>query len=170
MKSLYEIDANIIELLETGFNSACIDEETGEVDEEKANAYLENLQIDRKDKIENIAVFIKSLEADALAIKAEEKRLKERREAKERKAERMKSYVANSMLLHGDLKLETPRVALSFRKSDSVVVDDIALLTDEYITTKTEVVPNKTALKQALKYGEIINGAHLEEKQNLQIK
>ena len=170
MSSLYELDANIIELLENGFNSACIDEETGEIDENKVNQYLEELQIDRKDKIENIAVFIKSLEADALAIKAEEKKLKERREAKERKTERMKEYVKQSLLLHGDMKFETPRVVLTFRKSDTVVIDDLNKLGDEYLTTKTEIVANKTALKQALKFGEIIDGVHLEEKQNLQIK
>lgn len=170
MSSLYEIDGNIRQLLETGFNIACIDEETGEIDEKRANEFLERLQLERKDKIENIAVFIKEIDADAQALKAEEKKLKERREAKERKAERLKDYVKNSLLLNGDLKFETPRVALSFRKSEVVVVDDISKLNDEYITIKTEQSANKTALKQALKLGEIIDGVRLEEKHNLQIK
>ena len=40
MSSLYLIDNEIIELLENGFNMACIDAETGEIDEQKAQAYL----------------------------------------------------------------------------------------------------------------------------------
>lgn len=94
MNTLYELDSKIAEVLDTGFEMSCIDAETGEIDETQLAIYLEQLQLDRKTKIDNIAVYVKNLEAEAVAIRAEEKRLKERREAKERKAERLKNYTS----------------------------------------------------------------------------
>ena len=170
MKNLYEIDSNIIELLENGFNPACIEEETGEIDEAKANKYLESLKIDRKEKIENIAVYIKTLDSEAAAIKAEEKRLKERREAKERKAERLRDYLKTSMLMFDEKRFETARVVLSFRASKTVIVSDIELLDKAYIKEKVEYSADKTAIKKAIESGATVNGAFIEENQNLQIE
>ena len=71
--NLYQIDAEILKV---------IDFETGEVlDEDK----LEELQMSKNEKIENILLYIKNLNADAEIIKAEEKALAERRKAKENK-------------------------------------------------------------------------------------
>ena len=150
MASLFEIDNGILELLENGFNLACIDEETGEIDETKAAEYLEALQLERGAKVENIALYVKSLTSEAEAIKAEEKRLKERREQKERKAERLKEYLKSSMLAFNEPKFETARVALSFRTSKTVVVSDMEKLDKAYIKEKVEYSADKTAIKKAI--------------------
>lgn len=170
MSSLFEIESGIAEILENGFNSACIDPETGEIDEAKALGYLDALQIERGRKIENIALYIKSLKAEAEAIKAEEKRLKERREAKERKAERMSDYLKYSMLAFNEKQFETARVALSFRASKQVIVSDMDKLDKAYIKEKVEYSADKTAIKKAIDAGVIVAGAYIEEKQNLNIK
>lgn len=163
--SLYEIDNMVYTVLENGL---IFDEETGEVlfDEENLTA----LEMARNEKLEAVALYIKSLEAEAEAMKAEAKKLLDRREAKERKAERLRSYISNSMQALGDTKLETAKVALSFRKSESVDVYEPALLPAEYTKTKTTVTPDKTAIKAAIKAGQEVAGATLEIKQNLQIK
>lgn len=163
--SLYDIDNIVYTVLENGL---IFDEETGEVlfDEENLTA----LEIERNKKLEAVALYIKSLEAEAEAMKAEAKKLADRREAKERKAERLRSYISNSMQALGDTKLETAKVALSFRKSESVDVYDPVLLPAEYTKTKTTVTPDKTAIKAAIKAGQEVAGAMLEVKQNLQIK
>lgn len=170
MSSLYELNSGIIELLENGFNLACVDLETGEIDEKKAAEYLEALQIERSEKVENIALYIKNLESDSEKIKAEEKSLKARREAKERKAERLREYLKSSMLALKEPKFETARVALSFRSSKSVVIDDIEKLDKKYITEKVSYAPDKTAIKKAIDSGETVTGARIEENKNLQIK
>ena len=170
MSSLFEIDNGILELLENGFNFACVDEETGEIDAEKVAEYLEALQLERGVKIENIAVYVKSLTSEAEAIKEEEKRLKERREAKERKAERLKEYLRTSLLMFGDSKFETARVALSFRLSKQVIVSDIDKLDKAYIKEKVEYSADKMAIKEAIESGAVIDGAYIEEKKNLNIK
>lgn len=169
MNTLYELDAKIVELLETGFEMSCIDAETGEIDETQLAVYLEQLQLDRKTKIDNIAVYVKNLEAEAVAIRAEEKKLKERREAKERKAERLKNYIKTSMMLQGETKFESARVSMALRNSKAVVVDE-SKLESVYFTSKIVQSVDKKAIREALEAGILVEGAMLEERKNLQIK
>lgn len=169
MNTLYELDSKIAELLETGFEMSCIDAETGEIDETQLAIYLEQLQLDRKTKIDNIAVYVKNLEAEAVAIRAEEKKLKERREAKERKAERLKNYIKTSMMLQGETKFESARVSMALRNSKAVVVDE-SKLESVYFINKIVQSVDKKAIKAALEAGILVEGAMLEERKNLQIK
>lgn len=167
MMTLYEIDNETRIAIQTMLMS--VDEETGEVDEQMAKA-VEELQIARKEKLEAIGCYIKNLEAEQKAIKEEEKALKERADAKEKQIERLKAYVANSLLATNELKFESPRVAYSFRKSESVDVTDLSKIPTQYLKTKTTVDADKTAIKKAMKDGEIVEGAQLVIRQNLQIK
>lgn len=165
MATLYEIDQSILD---------CVDPETGEIlDFERLN----ELQIERNEKIEKVALWYKNLVSDAAALKAEKTALAERETAAKNKAESLKKWLTNA--LNGS-KLSTPKVAISFRKSESIEIDDeaefvrMAQITgyDDLLTYK-EPVPNKTAIKQAIKNGNSIPTlglAHLVEKQNIQIK
>lgn len=170
MSNLYELNQGILEFLEYGFNLACVDTETGEIDSVKAAEYLEALQIERSEKVENIALFIKCLESDAAKIKEEENALKARREAKERKAEKLRDYLKTSMLTLNETKFETARVALSFRTSKAVVIDDLENLDKKYVTEKVTYAPDKKAIKQAIDNGEEVSGARVVENQHLQLK
>ena len=165
MASLYELDQAVLTVLDNGL---IFDEETGEIlwDEDNFN----QLEVERNDKLEAVALYVKSLDADAAAIKAEEKKLADRRSIKERKAERLRSYLTFSMQTFGDTKIETPRVALSFRKSESVEITDASYLPRVFCKIEEKITPDKKAIKQALKAGETINGAELVTRQNLQIK
>lgn len=166
MSALYEIDKNLYQLLEFDM---VVDEETGEILFEESD--IDNLLLSRDEKIENTGCYIKNLLSDIEQLKAEEKSLKERRQTKEKKAERLKKYLADSMLLFGDKKFETPRVALSFRKSKQVEIDEDVVLPEEFIKVKVEKSPDKTKLKDAiLKQGESIEGVRIIEKENLQLK
>ncbi len=166
MSTLYEIDKDLYQLLE---NDMVVDEETGEILFEESD--IDNLLLSRDQKLENTGCYIKNLLSDIDQLKAEEKSLKERRQTKEKKVERLKAYLANSMFLFGDRKFETPRVALSFRKSKQVEIAEGAKIPQEYMTIKVEENPNKTKLKDAiLKQGVVIDGVQVIEKENLQLK
>ena len=167
---LYEINNEIMEMLENGFTLNCVDLETGEINPEKAAQYLEALQLERSEKVENIALYIKNLESDAAQIKEEEKNLKARREAKEKKAERLREYLKSSLLAVGDKKFETAKVALSFRSSKAVVIDNMETLDKAYITETITYSADKKAIKKAIESGAEVAGARIEENQNLQIK
>lgn len=63
---------------------------------------------------------------------------------------------------------ETDMFRLSFRKSESVVVDDVEKLEEKYIVVKKQA--DKTAIKKAIKGGETPTGTRLIVSNNLQIK
>lgn len=166
MSALYEIDKNLYQLLEFDM---VVDEETGEILFEESD--IDNLLLSRDEKIENTGCYIKNLLSDIEQLKAEEKSLEKRRQTKEKKVKRLKKYLADSMLLFGNKKFETPRVALSFRKSKQVEIDEDVVLPEEFIKVKVEKSPDKTKLKDAiLKQGESIEGVRIIEKENLQLK
>ena len=161
--SLYEIDQAVLSVLDTGL---VFDEETGEVLFDEDN--FAQLEGERNAKLEAVAIYVKSLDAEAAAMKAEESALRKRREVRERKAERLRKYVADSMTLFGDSKLETPRVALSFRKSEAVEITDANALRPDF--WKYTAAVDKSAIKKAIKAGEIVEGAEVVTRQNLQIR
>lgn len=74
MATLYEIDAAIMD---------CVDAESGEIiDEEQLNSLL----MERSAKLEGVALWIKNLDSDAAAIRAEREALEKRQKAVENKA------------------------------------------------------------------------------------
>lgn len=159
--TLYEIQDNIRKAIEQGF-----DEETGEIFDADA---LEALELQRDEKIETIALYIKDLKAEADAIKTEKMNLAKRQQTAENHAESLKRYLTKC--LDGE-KFKTARVAISYRKSETVeFIDgfDINLLPDQY-QRKRDPEADKTALKDALKAGEEIYGVYLAEHNNTIIK
>lgn len=152
--TLYEIDAAILD---------CIDAETGEVvDADKLNA----LQIERSEKIEAVALWIKDLTAEAAALKAEKQAFEARQKAAEKKAESLRQWLADA--LDGQ-KFKTTRCAVSFRKTESVEVPDVWALADDFLRY-SDPTPDKAKIKEALKAGETVAGATLVERQSMTIK
>lgn len=153
--TLYKIDKAILE---------AIDFDTGEIiDPEKLDA----LQMERSTKIENIALYVKNLLADADAIKAEKDALAARESAKRKKAENLKGYLAYA--LAGE-KFDTAKCAVSFIKSEKVEVEDMAHIPAGLLRVKNSVEPNKKAIKAAIKAGHEIKGCRLVESISTQIK
>lgn len=122
-------------------------------------------------KADNIACIIKDLDAEAAAIKAEEAALKERRIAKENRADRLREYLAANMQKLGKSKLETARNVIGFRKSTSVEIKDEETFKQnfpQYCRTKIEIA--KSEIAKLLKSGIEVEGAELRENQNLYVK
>ena len=165
--TLYEIEQALELAIEELLD--CVDEETGEVDEEKMHA-VDALKMARAEKLEGIGCFIKNLMAEADAIKEESKKLAERAKIKENRVERLKRYVADNLLANNETKFEGVKVAYSFRKSEAVDILDESAIPSEYLKTKTEISPDKTAIKKAIKAGKEVAGAVVKENMNLQIK
>lgn len=159
---IYEIDREIEALL----NEV---DENGEIlfDTDK----LESLQMERDRKVENLALAVKNKTAKAAAIKAERDALYERQKAAEREAERARKYL--EFVLHGDT-FETARVAVSYRNSSRLEVDDgfiaWAKRRAKSLLTIKEPEPNKTAIKEMLKNNEKVPHVQMVTVQNMQIK
>jgi outer membrane murein-binding lipoprotein Lpp len=152
--TLYEIDQKLLD---------CIDLETGEIlNEERLN----ELQMERNEKLEKVALWIKELNAEADALKAEKQAFADRQKAAENKAESLKKWLADA--LNGE-KFKTTKVAVSFRKTKSVEVADIFALDENYVKY-SEPTADKAAIKKAIEAGEIVKGATLVENVSISVK
>lgn len=139
---------------------------------------LSGIEEDFNIKAENIAVYIKSLISDVKTMKEERTKLSERIKAKEKNAERLKSYLLDNMKLVGANKIDRPRACLTLRKNAaSLVVDDedkfIDMLQrngrDDLLRyAKPEI--RKTDIKKLIQSGEEFQGASLENSISITIK
>lgn len=154
--NLYEIDNEILD---------CLDVETGEIiDPER----LSELQIARDEKIEGVALWIKNLNAEIAAYKAEKDTFAEREKKAKDKVESLKKWISEA--LNGN-KYISNKVAVTFRNSESVEITDVESIPKDYMRTKTTVEPDKIAIKDAIKNSNLtIPGAEIVVKQNIQIK
>ena len=162
MSTIYEINQAILD---------CIDTETGEIVDMEA---LEQLQMDRVQKAENVACWRKNLMAMIASIKAEEDALKKRRETLQRKVDGLDGYLAAHF--SGE-KIETAKVVINWRKSTGVEVLDkqeaidylMHIAHDDLLKYKEPDIDKKAA-KALLESGVTIPGLTLAERMNLQIK
>ena len=158
MANIYQIKQEI-----ENFNFE-IDEETGEF----LNALAwDELNMAYEEKVENIACYIKNLASDVLAFKAEEESIAKRRRSMEKKIDYLKKLLSNNM---GGEKFSTAKCAVSFRRSETVDVEDVALLPAELLRVKTTYEADKTAIKAAIKAGKEVKGCRLVENISTQIK
>ncbi len=161
--TLYEINAELDALIANS-----VDPETGEliIDPEQIDA----LSMERDEKIENIGCYIKNLKAEAAAIDAEIKNLTARKDAAKKKAERLTNYLKDN--LNGE-KFQTAKVVISYRNSTAVEINpDIFFARSangKYFRVK-DPEADKTAIKEALKAGEAIEGATLVTNTSMTIK
>lgn len=160
MRKLFDIEADIREALE----NLEVDEDGCVTAESFQN--LEALKEERERKLENVALFYKETLVEVEALKNEADKLKERARIAQNRADGLKAYLVSS--LNGE-PLQTARVAVTYRKSQSVDIDE-ELLSKKYYVRKVEEKPDKKAILELLKKGERILGAELIEKSNIQIK
>lgn len=170
--TLYTIDQEIKAAIDSLYDRV---DENGELIEVTAEDFqtIEQLNQERKAKLENIALYCKNLEAEALAIKAEEESLKKRRARIEKKAEGLKTLMINSLMANGEKEFESPRCRARVRESEVTKILDQSQIPMEYIKVKTyepEYLPDKNAIKKAIKAGQQIDGATIEVNRKLNIE
>ena len=152
--NLYEIENRILE---------CVDEETGELFDVDR---FEELNLERNTKIESICLWIKNLNSEIEALKAEKQAFAERQKRAENKAESLKRYI--STYLNGQ-RFESAKVSVSFRKSEPLEISENAVIPEEYLKHKEPDI-DKAGLKKAIKEGQVFDGISIVEKLNIQIK
>lgn len=115
-------------------------------------------------------MYIRRLDALNKATKETIQDLQERVRADSKRIEALKWLMTKAMDSLQYTEVKSPEVTLRFRKSSSVEITDSESLPKQFLRAKTVVEPDKTAIKNALKAGEKIQGAQLVESRNLQIK
>jgi len=160
---LYEIHADYEQLMDEARAYAA--EHDGEIPPE-LDAAIEEVSATYEAKVINCGHMYKNITAEAEAIKAEEKRLADRRKGLEREAEWLKSYISREAL--PGVKYNYPTLAISWRSSKETIILNEAEIPEEFCRVKIE--PNKTEIKKAILAGRTVPGAQVENKQTIQIK
>ena len=129
---------------------------------------LESLGID--DKIGSTVPVIKQMKAESTMLADEVKKLQEKKKVADNKAQRLTDYVTNCM---GELDMKKAGNGLhniSIGKPSTVVsIAEGTTVPEKY--QKVKVDADKTALKEALLGGEVIDGITLEDgKASVRIK
>ena len=165
MANLYEITQDYLQI------AAML--EDAELDPQALADTMEGIEGEFEIKAENYAKVMKNLEGDILAIKAEIDRLSNKKKALENNIKTMKSALKMAMEATGKTKFKTELFGFNIQKNaPSVVIDleDLSKLPSQFIK-QHEIEADKTAIKEALKRGENLEGiAHLEQSESLRIK
>lgn len=160
--NLFEIDRAIEEC-----TRAVVDEATGEIVGTAIDLQmLEGLQMERDQKVRNIACWMKNLKSDVIALKAQKDAFAARQKSAENKLESLKNYL--SAYLDGKAVKET-EFAISFRKTKSVNILNEDAVPDTYKVPQAPKV-DKAALLADLKAGAEVPGAEIKESLAMTLK
>lgn len=197
MSSLYEMTRDFEGLFEqyeaiadmefaSDGNGGYIDDDGNPVDpaaarEEMVQAWfdtLDGMEQEIQNKAEAVAIYIKSITAEAEIIKAEENRLRSRRQSKEKAAERMKKYLMDCMTAAKLKKIDMPRAAISIRNNAEAVeiTDESSFIAWAQANDRDDLLKysapeiRKTFVKQDLKAEKDIPYAKLTRSQSVIIK
>ena len=127
---------------------------------------------DLVEKGKNVAAVFRNLESDAKQIKEAEQQLAERRKAIEKRAESLRNYLKTNMEVAGITKIECPWFVVSIAQNpEAVTVEDESLIPRDYFKEIPATYQlDKAMVKQAIKDGFNVPGAHLSRGTSLRIK
>ena len=143
-----------------------------ELDDQTIADTLEAEGGDLVEKGKNVAAVFRNLESDANQIKEAEKQLAERRKAIEKRAESLRNYLKTNMEVAGITKIECPWFVVSIAQNpEAVTVEDESLIPRDYFKEIPATYQlDKALVKQAIKDGFNVPGAHLSRGTSLRIK
>lgn len=142
-------------------------------DEQTIQDTLEGESTELQAKIEDYGFVIRNMEAFSDAIKAEEKRLSDRRKAQEAKVERIKAWLLENMQACNIQKIECPAFTIAVRTNPpKVVIDHEGDIPEQFMVTPEPppAAPDKELIATAIKSGQDVAGCHLEQSQRIEIK
>lgn len=122
-------------------------------------------------KSQGYAMVIKETEYEIQIIEGEIKRLLDLQEKRNALVSKLKERITDAMDLYDISEIVTPLIKISFRKSESVEIDNLDLIPNEYkVIPEAKARADKKAIKDAIKNGIDIQGAYIQQNKSLQIK
>lgn len=181
MSKLYEISGDFAELFDQLDDLTEQAADAGISREDAETAWfdtLDGIEAEFNDKAENVALCIKNLTALADAMRAEEKRLAERRRVYEHQASRLKDYLLQNMdTMHlkkvdgirAKITVRTNSQSLQIANESELVKQLQASNLDDLLRYKSPEL-QKTKIKAYLQDGGQLDGCKLVQTKSLQIK
>lgn len=160
MSTLYDISQRYMAI------EALLDDES--VPQEDINTALAEIKDELQVKGENIIAYLQKMQDVEEQAKHRKKAIDNYLKVIANRRKRLEKAVIYSMdsmqvksILTGKGELKTKA------NPPSVAIDDLTAIPSEYISTKIDLVPDKTAIKKAIKAGEEVPGAHIEQGEKL---
>ena len=159
--NLYTLTSNysqVLDLIDEGAEMMCLQDT------------LDSLTDAIEDKAENIAKIIKTIDAEAAALKVEEKRLADRRKSLENRSKGLKDYLQSNLETVGLKKLKGKLFSFNIQKNQaSLHIVDMDKIPINYWVVPEPVLDN-ASIKEALKTGLSVDGAELKVSESLRIR
>lgn len=145
------------------------DDELTDEQRETMCSYLDMLGDQEQAKVDSFAQFVKLESARAEALKAEAARLASKARTAAGRIAFLKEKYLDAMQRNGLTNVRGQVYALSVRSMDVVTITNEVMLPKRYVVEKTTIMPDKLAIKDALKNGEAIPGAILDKSYSLRV-
>ena len=131
---------------------------------------LDSIEEAFEDKAENIAKWIRNLEADKKAFEEEEKRFKAKKQAADNRIKSLKLYLEDNMRLTGKTKFKAGFFSFAIQNNrPSVEVFDEALIPKQFLIAQPVKI-DRAGIAELLKAGEEVPGAELKQTKGLRIR
>lgn len=137
---------------------------------------LEGLEGQWHEKATNVGLFIRNLESTADAIDEAAAAMRARGARLRERAHSINEYLKLNMQASGITKVQSPYFALKLKKNPpTVVIDSENLIPAKFMRTPEpppppKAAPDKPAIAKAIKAGEEVPGAHVEQYERLEIE
>lgn len=156
MESIYQISERYNNVL------ALLDDE--DVSQDDIATALAEVMDDVVSKGENGIIYLHKMQGTIDAAKAEKKKIDAYIKALENRKKRLEGAYMQAMEMMKMKSIMTARGEMKIKKNPpAVIIDDVAKIPTQYMRQKVGIAPDKTAIKAALKSGETIEGAHIEQ-------
>lgn len=147
--------------------------ESEEIPVEVLNDTLDGLQGTFEEKAIQVAKYVLSLEANYAAIYAAAKSMRDRGDRQKKKADQIKSYLHIHLMATSTKRIESPELTINRRSNPPALV----IVNEHIIPDRFWIAPpvpdrviDKATLKSAIKAGEVIDGAFVDQGERLEIK
>jgi len=134
-------------------------------------AQLKTLTTFEGDKIDRCSSFVKMAEHQMIWLDSEIENLQKQKKKYADSIERLKEIAKHVMEENGMVKMEGTRGhSFSLRRSESVVIENLDKIPDQFLRKKIIIEADKNAIKAFIKDGVEINGAVLTSSYSVVIK
>ena len=131
--------------------------------EQRIAAYI-GAEVEKVDRIAGVLASLEGVQANA---KAEIERLRQRQQTAKKAGARLEGYLLQVIRQRDGRPLRGRNTTFSIRRSESLEITDPLLIPDQWkrITVVTDIP--KIPIKEAIKAGQQVPGAHIEQHENL---
>ena len=141
---------------------------SGEIDEEVYADTLEGIGI--AEKIEGYCVVENELAGDLQKIESEIERWNAKKKSIKNNIDSLRRRLGTFLVSMNTKKYTAGTYTVCRRETEQTIIDDLQKIPAEFMTTKVSETPNKTLIKECIKEGKEVAGAHLQTNQSITIK